>query len=210
MRRVKITFVVSFLIIGIVIALLVFSMGWHTSARLEAPSLTKDVKTVYFRGQALEGADPQTFMIINKYYEKDRGHVYFGAIAMKTANPETFAVLNGKYANDGSNYNYLGGAIVSELDDPNWDVGTYEVLSSSSASYARDSNHYYYNGVPLDKMPTSSLVVLSDDYAKDAQRAYYQFNVIAGADPSSFVAVQGPGFDAEDGTHHYLLGRMVQ
>jgi len=73
----------------------------------------------------------------------------------------------------------LGGAIVSDSMIRNWMSAPTRFWRAVAQSYARDSNHYYYNGIPLDKTPASSLIVLSDDYAKDAQRAYYQFNVIA-------------------------------
>jgi uncharacterized protein (UPF0333 family) len=150
--------------------------------------------------------------VLNQYYKKDADQVYFNNVPIKGADSKKFVILNGKYANDGRDFNYLGGAIVSELDDPTWDVSSYEILSSKSASYARDKNHYYFNGVSItNAASSSSFYVMNDNYAKDTRQVYYRFGIVNGADPLSFVLASSQAvYDAQDKNHKYLNGQIVQ
>lgn len=66
-------------------------------------SYVKDEDFVYQDLEALEkleGADPDTFTVINQFYAKDKNHVYVGKEMLEGANPETFKAEGNKIINN--------------------------------------------------------------------------------------------------------------
>ncbi len=105
--------------------------------------------------QVLTSAEPYTFKVLNKYYEKDYNNVYSNSFywggpwlaKIKNADAGTFVVLGGRYAKDKSNIYYAADQdliIVSEAD-----ANSFEVMSEDGNEYAMDKNNMYLHGEVL-------------------------------------------------------------
>ena len=123
----------------------------------------KDKDNVYYVSDSMRAccfhilthADPNTFMVLNNYYQIDADRVYSsvfyrgftGSEELKIADSSSFEVLGGRYAKDNNNvfHNQLMSTnIVEEAD-----LATFEVMSEDD-EYAMDKNHMYYIGGILD------------------------------------------------------------
>lgn len=61
----------------------------------------------------IEGANPNTFMVLNKIYAKDKNSVYCNGIKMNISDVESFEITGGDTAKD-KNYEYKNCEIISE------------------------------------------------------------------------------------------------
>ncbi|MCE7068061.1 DKNYY domain-containing protein [Dyadobacter sp. CY326] len=80
-------------------------------ARCEGPDVTsfeplqhgyaRDCINVYLMGHAsfktIEGADPDSFQVINQYCSFDKKHVYWRGLRLTDCEPSTYEALNGKH-----------------------------------------------------------------------------------------------------------------
>lgn len=186
----------------------------------------------------ISGSDPATF-VIESEYAKDRDHVYLpdqsGNIQILAgADPRTFRFLGyviqdakdtgdkayGFYGKDDARA-YFEERLVEGADAS----FRFMDIDGQRSGYARDKRHIYniYSSYPINKdADPDSFVILSRWYAKDDRNVYsYDPDVvndgivtigtpIAGADPGSFVLVNGQkSVDAKDAHHEYYEARVV-
>lgn len=104
----------------------------------------------------VSSADPNTFEVINNYYQKDKNNVYksdnywgWGAPRkIDSADVGSFQVLSNEYAKDKYRAYYAGDTSLAKIE--NVDTETFEVLSEDN-NYAMDKNNMYYRGEILGK-----------------------------------------------------------
>ncbi len=159
-------------------------------------SYTKDERAVYYRGEMLPDADPDTFAIFDAFYAKDKDNVYYEpepfesssrVIRLEGADPKTFALCDAD----------------QDRDD-----------------CAKDAKSVYVLGRLVQGADPETFTMLSDTYGKDTHSVYtfpYEdegdgyARVIPGADPETFAALRwAKAYDARDKVHVYLKGTLVK
>ncbi|MCH2188329.1 DKNYY domain-containing protein [Candidatus Gracilibacteria bacterium] len=169
---------------------------------------------VYYRNQEVSGADPSTFTLLHEPFKshpaiaKDKNSFYVGAKATQSFDSESMEVLVGDYYRDKNNvyfrHNVIGGA----------DPVTFEVLQDKgydSYRYAKDNIFVYKNGNVLGYIDAQSFELIHPYYSyytKDKNNVFYHDEVLIGADPKSFVYLDG-GY-AYDANNLYLQGKQIE
>ncbi len=121
----------------------------------------KDKNHVYFMGQPLEGADPESFMIV----ARDNEHVYWGSQEMPGLNLSSFQQISSRYyRDDDSVYHmfyyecyYSCPPMKIEGADPD----SFEEMDSY---FARDKSRVYLLGKPVDGVDRGSFEIVKSDY----------------------------------------------
>ncbi len=134
----------------------------------------RDSQAVYFDGEKLSGADPESFHPIpfpdqkggREQYGTDGRTVYYGATPLVGADPKTFQIL--------------------------W----YQVYEGCGAGeYAKDATHVYFKSMPVPGADAASFTALRETdgrFGKDA-RGYYDGTTFIGkaVDPSKLECSYG-------------------
>ena len=164
------------------------------------------------RVDPVEGADEASFHILSDYYAADRNAVYCGDEKIGQADPATFQLMGGSYARDAKRVYFAAKEI------PGADPATFKLLPRScwgcdktdvyiqrqplhvrdissftllQGVWAKDAKAYYVApllGSGIVPCDYASFVILSDGYAKDKNRGYWNGNPIAGSDGPTFQA----------------------
>lgn len=97
----------------------------------------KDKNNVYYEWKKIQGADTETFQILDYPYSKDKNNVYYSYEGIvESADPETFIVVkSGFYMKDKNNV-YYNGKIIQGADSE-----TFEFVKPG---YAKDKNNVYH------------------------------------------------------------------
>lgn len=107
-------------------------------------------ENVYYDGYILEGADVNSFQVIDDYYAKDRFSVFIDFRPISGADPETFEVLGHGYSKDKNNayykYDQIPGAIPA----------SFKVLNTN---YGADSASVYFKGEILSGISPSEFSI---------------------------------------------------
>ena len=110
---------------------------YNGRGQIDAP-LIKDKNNVYYQGTKIQGADPNTFDVLENGYFKDKNSVYFYGNKIKGVDPNTFEILEYDYFKDKNNVYYKREQIKGA--DPN----TFETDKNNGE--AKDKNHKYRFG----------------------------------------------------------------
>ena len=163
--------------------------------------------------------DPDTMVVLNHDFIKDRKCVYRKGILLRGISPEDFHVYNGVYV---GNYQVIytpyGDAKIAH-------PASFEALDDGlppqgfhfPESYGRDEEFvYFFTGFTDTKHAVrlkackhpETFSVMSEGYAKDCDHVYREHRVIKNADPNTFVVLKD-GY-ARDNKHLYLYGSIVE
>ena len=172
-------------------------------------SFAKDINHVYFYNEILEDANPKTFRALDEDYSADSRHVWYRKDIIEGANPQTFVAPEKN--------NSLDISIDLAHDDHDYynqnnplhvaDMGSFKRIDGS---WAVDRQNVYYIGleaeigkdiVPIGDFHTFR--VLNDFYAADAKYVYYKNKVVEGADPKTFVVLDGGNDYGQDKNRVY-------
>lgn len=202
--------------------------GWFTGemGNIDLPTFSvssitrarnaKDKNNVYFDGSILEGADPISFTVLNKFYGKDANHVFYYDDIVVGANPKDFVILDvddGRLGRDDAHVYYGGNEV------PNADPATFVVLNRV---YSKDKNHVFmgFKKIIIDADPKGFRIFSEDgEYGKDNSHVYFEDKMIQGADPVTFSILveniptnssRGPttGY-SKDKNHMYYEDRVI-
>ena len=120
-----------------------------SSAALVSPNHLKDKSVVYFLDQKIEGADPETFQLVNfdASLSKDKNAVYFKYKKINGADPNTFQILDRGYVKDSQTVFYLyadeGAVALTGANAQAFHVTGYDQLTNTDAN---DGVRYYLQG----------------------------------------------------------------
>jgi hypothetical protein len=92
----------------------------------------------------IEGADGNTFQILQQDYAKDAKHLFYRGTLIPNSDSGTFQSLNdpsGLYAKNGRQV-YARGVVIADADPATFEVTKYNGI-------ARDKRDYYLDGTPL-------------------------------------------------------------
>jgi hypothetical protein len=176
-------------------------------------SFAKDINHVYYCNEILEDADPKTFRALSEDYSADSRHVWYRENKIEGANPQTFVAPE---KNDSLNF-----TIGLAHDDHDYyrqnnplhvaDMGSFKQIDGS---WAVDRQNVYFIGLEAhlgkDIVPIgdySTFRVLNHLYAVDAKCAYYKNMIVEGADPKTFVVLDGGNDYGQDKNRVYYQDR---
>lgn len=132
---------------------------------------------VFYREDAIHGADSATFVALDDHYGKDKSAVYFG---------DTYR--------DGKEYFLVKRVRVGPIVGA--DAASFRLLKDG---YAADVALAYFWGAPFAVRDVASFEVLDYGFTRDRVRAYNRTTEITDSDGASFAAVD---FEhAKDATH---------
>lgn len=174
----------------------------------------------FLYSRIVKKADPETFKNINVLYSKDRYRVFYDDVEIEGADPESFEimedgiiespwnveaeiseVMKDKYSRD-KNKVYLRGKPLEGVDS-----GACEIIHPY---YVRDAKSVYFthslsfsgNGIIQDA-DSESFKVLGEKYGKDKNNVYWERSVIKEADVNSFEVVSDEYKYAKDKNNVY-------
>ncbi len=171
---------------------------------------------VYYKGELIEEADPETFKALNEFsFSKDKNHVWYLEFddmgrnllltELEDADPQTFEVLTLWYAKDVqrvySSLEYHVSPIIGA------DSKTFITIDGY---YGKDKNNVYFYGVEIKDSDSETFVGLGIDvqYAKDIKNVYHREKLIEDADPETFKIVNRQY--TKDKNNVYDWGKIVE
>lgn len=101
---------------------------------------TRDKSRIYYANSALDGVDPNSFVILEDGFSKDSSSAFYQETKLADVNAATFRSLGSYYATDGKLVFY------SKTKIEGADAATFKV--SADDDYAHDKNNSYSFEVP--------------------------------------------------------------
>ena len=170
-------------------------------------------------GTEIEGADPDSFSVIDQSYAKDINNIYYDGKPVAGANPNSVALVTSELPEGSANSGYLisdgkvfcYGEIIEGADPASF--------SYLLGSYAMDKDYlYYYIDIKIPRKATPTAIpnanagyirhgeqvifhgvvisdeandfkIISDEYAVDASHVYSHGEIVEGMVPDGFTVI---------------------
>jgi hypothetical protein len=140
-------------------------------------------KVFYWYAEIPE-ADPNSFIVLNQRYAKDKNSAYLIQFPIKYSDPNTFTLLEHDYSKDKLNV-YHGGTLIPGADPSSFTpLGNY---------YSKDQNHvYYFSRLLEDANPKTTYIFRYngdgfDNYALDEAVLYSGNEKISKIDTRTYI-----------------------
>ena len=175
----------------------------------------KDKNRVYYYDIVIEGADPESFEKLEKWYVKDKNHVYNarnGHQIYENYDAPTFVILGNWFVKDKDGVYYQHNLSAEAIKIENADPGSFEILWGTD--YLKDKNQVYYYqakgyGEDLaikvfeDVDPGMFVVdIPSSPYSRDAENVYWNGEKLIDANADTFKRIMKTSY-ATDGKNVY-------
>lgn len=146
----------------------------------------KDKDRVYFLGEVIEGANPESFQFLEAPVAKDSKSVFWLGRRIPNADPGSFALISGEIFKDKSGVYWSGKYL------PNSDPKTFAGIDGSDGLF-KDKNAVYGNGEELPgRDPETFRVVQSyKGWTMDRNGVYYENRKLPEVDLASFRIFAG-------------------
>lgn len=144
-----------------------------------------DTFRVYYNGGPISDADPSTFEILESNFSRDARHVYRSGDVFSD-DPLNFEILGENIYRD-SRHIYWSAEIIS--DDPSQLV---VIGSSSQYTYLKDSRTVFVYGNPIQGADPATFEIITDSFSRDATHIFYFDEIIPEADSATFVVIESP------------------
>jgi hypothetical protein len=160
-------------------------------------------------GRTIEGADPETFEVIDQSYAKDINNLYYDGRLVVGANPSSVLPVTSEFNSDSANSGYLisDGKVfcygeLIEGADP-------ESFSYLLGAYAMDKDYlYYYIDVKIPRETTPvALPNANDRYVRHGKQVLYN-GVVVSQQADEFKIIDDEY--AIDSTYVYSHGEIVE
>ncbi|MBS8122253.1 DKNYY domain-containing protein, partial [Candidatus Vampirococcus lugosii] len=177
---------------------------------------------VYFNGEKIEGADPNTFEVYQESwrYARDKNNVYKGNIK-KNINPNTFTILGdddfGLEVYKKKNNIYCRGELLKKLNT--LDENNIDIIKAYRSFYLIINNNVYLGCEKLNKVEGKYFKVFQRNtaYSKDKNYVYYWGVKIDLAHPDTFEILEYHPVDiggyenryAKDKNYVYKYGEIL-
>ena len=143
----------------------------------------KDKKNVFWQTQIIKGADPITFLCLGQLYGKDSAKVFWREREISGADPASFQIIDGAnlWSKDKNDFYFA--------TQP---LGVTDLLSFKiiNHGWAKDNKAFYavpqFAKVGKINCDYSTMKILSEQYAVDKNRAYYDGSPIEDVDVKTF------------------------
>jgi len=169
-------------------------------------NIAKDKKHVIGNGQIINEADASSFVLVNRYFAKDKNNVYDlrNFIPVEGANIKSIRSINERYSKD-KNQVYLEHDVI-----PNADPKTFHIIDTPNALISKDKNSVYLGRSAFQGSDPKTFTLLKDGYMKDKNQVYYYNRILKNADSSSFEFIPGRHVYTRDKNHLYFEGYLLE
>lgn len=148
--------------------------------QVESSPFALDASTVYFRGEPLPSADPQSFSIVSRNFAKDKNSVYLGRLVIKNINSSTFKTIeNSAWGTDGVYASYSNTSV--KLCDPE----SFRIMKKYSP-WAHDKKCIYHEGEKISLPYDAEIEIIDQDYLKTKAIVFFKSMPLTDADPITF------------------------
>ncbi len=167
----------------------------------------KDKKNVYLKGVKIEGADPETFLVIDHEYSKDKKNAYYEGKNIGERDYKTFVRLNWQDYTKDKNHVYFENEEIKGIDKE-----SFEVVDSP---YSKDKNYMYYRTERVDNVDIESFEIIEDsrfydnDYYKDKNHVFFRGKSLDEVNPNEFKRLGKYTYFYSDGAHLYYSGNKM-
>lgn len=186
-----------------------------------------DGRKVYYRHYEIKGADKDTFEVLWGLYARDKKHCYFQSNRLAGADCESFVVLNPTYAKDKTMV-WGFGSRIKEADAASFeacDAGAQPLsirkdaiepyMEITEKGYGKDAHNVYYMGfwgkpTVVKNADPATFVSFGDNYAKDAQRVFYEKYSLPKASPTTWDYIDKGFYYTRDGNRIYYMNRLMK
>lgn len=160
-------------------------------------------------GREVEGADPETFEVIDQSYARDINNIYYDGRAVIGANSNSAILVTSEFNSNSANSGYLisDGKVfcygeLIEGADP-------ESFSYLLGAYAMDKDYlYYYIDVKIPRKETPSAMPNANDrYLRHGEQVLYN-GVVVSSEASEFKIIDDEY--SVDATHVYSHGEIME
>ncbi|WP_026632427.1 DKNYY domain-containing protein [Dyadobacter alkalitolerans] len=163
-----------------------------------------DEKFVYYKGKAIPGADPCSFVVLGYASGRDCNHIYT-AYKIVSDDPDHFVKIDRHLSKD-SRCIYYADRVISHY------ASHFQLIAKVDGfTYFRDKHSIFVNGVRLDDPDVDSFEALRHGYSRDAVHVYLMgsasLKIIEGADPASFQVINQ--YYSLDNKHVYWRGSQL-
>lgn len=141
-----------------------------------------DKNSGYFRNEAIKGSDASTFKVLNNYYAIDKLSAYIFPNPFMPSDLASFEVIQGSYAKDKQTIYSMGVPFIPS------DIATFRVIGNA---YAEDKNNIYYGDKIITEVDKSTFRIINDTYSADTKNVYVYGKILKDADPNTFVSKVG-------------------
>lgn len=186
---------------------------------------TKDNKSVFYGGDKIEGADPDSFKLIKSdhplhLYSKDKNNVYYLGRLIEGADSDSFKTIRNGYSRDRDSLFYCcvdGNKKVVKLEgiDPN----SYKhIYGYDWAGVMVDKNNAFFRNQDgkvtiIEGVDLPTFEELFGGYFKDRSSIYYHDTKIEQADPETFKIkfpfLKDDPYNAYDKNYRYKDGKII-
>ena len=158
-----------------------------TTFRALADYYGADARHVFHHRTIIAGADALHACFLGPDFLRDQKSLFYGGVRVPDCDPDTFVLLNDYYGRDRKNaYGFVwpdGGrprVYVLRTEEPS----LFRVLDGSGL--AGDGSYFYRWGERIAVEQPDTFETLGNDYTRDAVHVYYLRKAVRGADPASF------------------------
>lgn len=181
----------------------------------------KDKNRVYYYTNVVEGADPESFGVLEEWYVKDKNHVYNARSnheIFQNYDASTFEVLGNWFVKDKNGAYYEHNLSKEAIKIAGADAPSFEILWGTN--YLKDKNHVYYYqekdyGELIVKIfeevdPATFVVdVASSPYSRDAKNIYWNGERLTDADPNTFKLIMKTPYGTDGKNVYYQATKLL-
>lgn len=181
------------------------------ATRIDTPSprlLRKVVMSKFGPFKTAEGLDVASFEVLNEEYTRDKNRVYY-----KVISNDEFIVIVLPEA-DPASFELLGGELARDAqrvwyrDEIQPKVDAATVERIEGGPVFKDKNSVFYQYEVIAGADPASFKHIGSAYYADSKRVYWCLTPIPGADPSNFTVI-GDSFIAKDSSRIYRSGEPL-
>jgi|JI10StandDraft_1071094.scaffolds.fasta_scaffold25972_7 hypothetical protein len=135
------------------------------------------------RIKKLKNANPESFLVLENGYSKDKKNVYYEGILLEGSIASEFKFIEGGnayYAKDKQFAYYQSKRI--ENANPNHFI----ILNEENGNYAKDEERVFFKGKEIVNANPETFIILEENYSKDNVNVYFQNKMIEDANPKTF------------------------
>lgn len=165
---------------------------------LEIKNYAIDFRNVFYRGNPVDSADPESFEPLSEFIGRDKNHGYYGQLLIENSDGQTFEVVDGNFTRDKNEVYYIDKPLNSTSPE------TFQILKIGHGKWAKDANSYYCMDKKVPIKDYESFEILDEDcfFAKDKFQVYKQDKVLEAVDAETFRFLQRCVGQDKSGCHN--------
>lgn len=139
---------------------------------LENNDYCKDAKFVYHEWNPINGADPNTFKLLNAPYSVDKNRAYYGEDSIESSSSKDFQIIDDYYSSDCKDIYYKNKPL-HVCNTKNFKIFPPSNEGEDYHRWATDGCYYYFMNSKIPSEDYKDVVLLGEGFAKDNKWVYF-------------------------------------